>query len=126
MTKGVEAGARLRAAIVSAKGLLDIKNWESSAAKHMSHVWVTDCDSLYEHLIAPKLSSIDNKRLAIDLISLRQDIWERDGSRTETIDTRCGDFPRWIDTSCMLADPLTKTMKADRLCEAMSTGIFDM
>ena len=37
-----------------------------------------------------------------------------------------GDYPRWIDTSVMLADPLTKPTKADRLMETMTTGRFDM
>ena len=126
LTKGVENGSRLRAAVVSARGKLDLRNWEISAAKQMSHIWVTDCDSDYEHLVAPKMSNIDNTRLAIDLMALRQDIWERNGEVTEEIDTTCGDYPRWIDTSTMIADPLTKNMKADRLVACMTSGIFDM
>ena len=47
MTKGTEVGTRIRAAIVDALGLLDIKNWEESAACAMGHVWFTDCHSLY-------------------------------------------------------------------------------
>ena len=34
--------------------------------------------------------------------------------------------PRWIDTSTMIADPLTKAMKADRLLDCMSTEILDL
>ena len=33
---------------------------------------------------------------------------------------------RWIDTSAMLADCLTKTVTSGRLGETLSTGIFDM
>eukprot|EP00974_Lingulodinium_polyedra_P023324 2253122-Lingulodinium_polyedra.AAC.1 len=72
MSKGTEYGSRVRAAIVDAKGLLDMTWWEESSAEHKSHVWATDFDALYEHLIAPKLNQIDNKRLAIDIMALRQ------------------------------------------------------
>eukprot|EP00974_Lingulodinium_polyedra_P097644 9465631-Lingulodinium_polyedra.AAC.1 len=72
MSKGTEYGSRIRAAIVDAKGLLDMTRWEESSAEHMSRVWTTDCDSLYEHLIAPMSNQIDNKRLAIDIMALRQ------------------------------------------------------
>jgi hypothetical protein len=126
MIKGTEAGARIRAAIVDMKGDLDMRNWEESAARAMGHVWMTDCDSLYEHLMSQRLNAIENKRLAIDLMALRQQIWERDGERTLEIDHSCGDYPRWIDTSVMLADPLTKAMAPDRLVATMTTGVFDM
>ena len=59
-------------------------------------------------------------------MALRQQIWERDGERTQSIDDTCGDYPRWIDTSVMLADPLTKAMGADRMVETFMTGRFDM
>lgn len=91
------------------------------------HVWLTDCDSLYEHLVAPKMATIDNKRLAIDLQALRQDIWElTDDDKTEYIDTSYGDYPRWIDTSTMISDPLTKVMLPTRLLSTMTTGILDL
>ena len=61
MTRGVEARARLRAAIVDMKGQLDINNCENSAASHMGHVCMTDCDSLYENFILPKMNWIDSK-----------------------------------------------------------------
>ena len=92
----------------------------------MGHVWMTDCDSLYEHLVSQRLNAIENKRLAIDLMALRQQIWERDGERTFEVDHSSGDYPRWIDTSVMLADPLTKAMNSDALGKVMTTGVFDM
>ena len=98
MIKGTEAGCRIRAAIVDMKGELDFRNWEESASSAMGHVWMTDCDSLYEHLISQRLNAIENKRLAIDLMALRQQIWERNGERTLEVDHSCGDYPRWIDT----------------------------
>ena len=126
MIKGTEAGARIRAAIVDMRGKLDFKHWEETASQEMGHCWMTDCDSLYEHLMSNRLNSIENKRLAIDLMALRQQIWERSGERTLEIDHSCGDYPRWIDTSVMLADPLTKSMSCDRLASTMRTGLFDM
>ena len=126
LIKATEAGTRLRAAIVDMKGKLDLRNWEESAANEMGHCWMTDCDSLYEHLMSQRLNTIENKRLAIDLMALRQQIWERGGERTLEVDQSCGDYPRWIDTSVMLADPLTKAMAADRLVATMETGLFDI
>ena len=126
MIKGTEAGCRIRAAIVDMKGKLDFRNWEESACRTMGHIWLTDCDSLYEHLVSQRLNAIENKRLAIDLMALRQQIWERDGERTLEVDHSCGDYPRWIDTSVMLSDPLTKAMSSDTLVQTMMTGRFDM
>ena len=42
------------------------------------------------------------------------------------IDHSCGDYPRWIDTSVMLADPLTKTMTSEKLTNVMMTGQYDL
>jgi len=126
LTNGTESGARIRAAIVDARGKLDHRNWELSASENMSHVWLTDCDSLYEHLISPSTKQVANKRLAIDLKALRQSVWERAGERTDVVDSTSGDYPRWIDTSTMIADPLTKTMAATRLEETLTTGLLDL
>ena len=59
-------------------------------------------------------------------MALRQQIWERDGERTLEVDHSCGDYPRWIDTSVMLADPLTKSMSSDTLVQTLMTGRYDM
>ena len=126
MIRGTEAGARIRAAIVDMKGQLNMADWEGSSANVMGHVWMTDCDSLYEHLVSTKHNSVDNKRLNVDLMALRQLVWERGGERQEYVDHSRGDFPRWIDTSTMIADPLTKAMSCERLSKMLSTGILDL
>ena len=92
----------------------------------MSHAWFTDSESLCEHLVSPGMNSVDNKRLAIDLSALRQLVWERDGERTQIVDSTRGDYPRWIDTSTMIADPLTKVMAGDRMMAALGTGVLDL
>ena len=73
-----------------------------------------------------RLNTIENKRLQIDLAVLRHQIWERGGERTLEADHSCGDYPRWIDSSVMLADPFTKAMAADRPVAIMETGHFDI
>ena len=86
MIRGTEAGARIRAAVVDMKGKLSMEDWEGSSANVMGHVWMTDCDSLYEHLVSTKHNSVDNKRLNVDLMALRQLVWERGGERQEYVD----------------------------------------
>ena len=83
-------------------------------------------DRLRLSVRANRHNSIENKQLKIDLMALRQQIWERDGERTLTIDHSCGDYPRWTDTRMMLADPLTKGMGAERLVATFTTGAFDI
>ena len=92
----------------------------------MLHMWLTDCDSLYEHLISPSTRQVANKRLAVDLKALRQSVWERSGERTDVVDSTSGDYPRWIGTSTMIADPLTKTMAATRLEDTLMTGVLGL
>ena len=87
---------------------------------------MTGCGSPNEHLISPKNNSVDNKRLAIDLMALRQYVWERNGERTQYIEHSCGDYPRWIDTSTMIADPLTKAMDPTRMVNTFMTGKLDL
>ena len=99
---------------------------ENTISDNMFHCWLTDCDSLYEHVVVPKVASIQNKRLAIDLMALRQLVWERSGERKQYIDHSSGDYPRWIDTSTMIADPLTKAMNCERLEKTLSTGQLDL
>ena len=83
----------MRAAIVDMKGKLSIKNWEEDASSQMGHVWMTDSDSFYDHLISPKFNTIADKRLAIDLMALRQLVWERNGGITQFVDHLSGEYP---------------------------------
>ena len=65
--------------------------------------------------------------MEIDLEDLWQCLWEdADGNPKDTMEEEQSDKVRWIDTSTMLADPLTKLMKADRLEDALSTGVIDL
>ena len=57
---------------------------------------------------------------------MKQRIWDNRDDCDEEVDGSKGDYPRWIDTSAMLSDCLTKTVTSCRLNETSSTGIFDM
>ena len=61
------------------------------------------------------------KRLAIDLSALKHLIWHNRDDCDEEVDGSKGDFLRWIDTSAMLSDCLTKTMTSGRSNETLST-----
>ena len=126
LSNASEHGLRTRAAIVDMREQLNIRQWEETASAAMGHVMFTDCASLLSHLISPNTKQVDNKRLAIDLSALKQLIWDNRDDCDEEVDGSKGDAPRWIDTSAMRADCLTKTMNSGRLGEMMSTGIFDM
>ena len=73
------------------------------------------------------MTNNEDKRLEIDIGSLRQHLWE--DSKGEPLDAILNQWPdkcRWIDTSTMLADPLTKLMQADRLEDFLYTGKMDL
>ena len=93
----------------------------------MLHVWVTDCDSLYDHLVSTNPGSVDDKRFGIDLAILLQFIWERENaSDLEPAAEVSGEYPRWVDTSAMLVDPLTKILPSDMLVKDLNTRGYDM
>ena len=123
MIAGIEEGSRLRAAIADPRGLQDPKAWEQSSAKAMKHLWVTDCASLSGYLTNAAKAGCEDKRLEIDLEDLRQILWnDENDDPKDDISIDQNDKVMWIDTSAMLADPLTKEMKPDHLLNALSTG----
>ena len=91
-------------------------------------VMYTDCRSLEEHTKQAGLHIVGDKRLAINLCALRQDLWRCQGE--EVGDPLYLDQPppegttviQWIQTSTMLADGLTKAMKSPQLHQLMETG----
>ena len=117
-SNAVERGLRTRATIVDTRGQLNIRQWEETASAAMGHVWFTDCESFFSHLISPNTKQqVENKRLAIDLSALKQLIWDNRDDGDEELDGSNGDYPHWIDTSAILAHCLTKTMTSGRLNE---------
>eukprot|EP00959_Pyramimonas_sp_CCMP1952_P018702 395129-Pyramimonas_sp.AAC.1 len=74
---GVEPGVRIRAAVADARGVLGTgkklpTNWEDEPAMSMRHLWMTDCERLVEHLVAPTMGKTEDERLSSDLCRLMQ------------------------------------------------------
>ena len=93
----------------------------------MKHLWMTDCQSLHDHLTNPVLTKVSDKRLSIDLTAMRQILWElEDGELRDELGKQDPDQLRWIDTSTMLCDCLTKDMHADQLRQAIQTNVIDL
>ena len=127
MCTGTGVGIKMRTAIAEMRGLRDDENRSESCAKAMNHVWLTDCESLHSFLINPVAAPVEDKRLEIDLLDLRQLLWEdHHGKHKDSIDEDQTERVFWIDTSTMLADPLTKAMKSERLDTALQTCFLDL
>ena len=124
MVGSVSEGERLRAAIA------DLYSPTRTIEQSKRHLWLTDCESLFSYLTNPVAAGTEDKRLEIDLEDLRQTLWEDPSGRPKDDITEDQiDKIRWIDTSTMLCDPLTKAGSkgfADRLTDCMKTGEFSL
>ena len=123
MISGTDLGDKFRAIINSMRGKLDLFEWENSTNRNpMRHLWLSDCSSLVSHLKNPIETKLENTRLSIDMAALRQRLWaDHNGEPYEELpeDDKANNIVRWIDTSVMIADCLTKRMKATNLWPAM-------
>ena len=130
MLSGTEMGDRLRAIICDCKGKLpDLRDWQQISSENMRHLWLTDCESLVSHLKNPKNERMENVRLSIDLQGLKQMLWEKaDGTNLDELmpEEVAENAIRWIDTSCMVVDCLTKRMKPDVLLNLTTTGTLSL
>ena len=116
------------------QGPLDPRGWERTAAQHMQNVWITDCASAQQALIKQVMGAITDKRLGIELASLRQAVWRTKGQRigdSRLIDAMPGieeatDVVHWVDTDVMIVDALTKQMSAEKLAQALESNFADL
>ena len=72
---------------------------------------------------------MENVRLFIDTQGLKQLLWEKAvGTNLDELlpEDVCENAVRWIDTSCMVVDCLTKRMRPDLLLKLMSFGKLDL
>ena len=119
-------GDRLRAIIADCRGKLpDLRNWHEVSSKEMRHLWLSDCESLVSHLKNPTNQRMENVRLSIDIQGLKQLLWEKsDGTILDQLEPEniAENAVRWIDTSCMVVDCLTKKMKPDLLLRLTEQG----
>ena len=127
LTGGVEAASHIRAFLYEIMKPLPRVGWEPLVAADRLVVWVSDCRSLCDALTKPVVGKISDKRLAIEISALRQDLWRRRGEGVgvpqmcEQLPEDATDVIRWVDTVVMIADPLTKFMEADALREVLTT-----
>ena len=100
--------------------------WEENSAATMKHLWMAACESPHSYLTNPAAAGTEDKRLEIDLEGLREYLWEYpDGTLKDYIHEDQHDPIRWIDTSTMICDPLTKSGPkgfAQRLIDCISSG----
>lgn len=98
------------------------------AMDHAKVMWLTDCRSLSDHLCNPCASEVSDKRLAIDLTSLRQELWREKGELvgnpmySDVLPRDRSTTCFWISTRTMAADGLTKHMKCNQLDSLMEDG----
>ena len=132
MQAGVEAGDILRAALADLKGQLDMKDWQASSTLSIKQIWITDCKSVEQALSRPVLAKITDKRLAIEISSLRQSLWRRPGGALadplyeDARPSETTDIVLWVDTDVMIADPMTKIMDPIKLQTALDTNEWSM
>ena len=108
-----------------------VRTWAIEAMDTKQVELYTDCRSLEEYVNQSGLHSVSDKRLAIDLTGIRQQIWRQ--QQEETGDPLITDrLPRdgttrlhWICTEKMVADSLTKAMKAGSLEGVMCGSWMD-
>ena len=114
------------------RGQWNDRDWEASATGTMKQIWFTDCKSVEATLTRETMAKLADKRLSIEVASLRQSLWrtpgEGRGSPTYNDDkpSNATDSIRWIDTDCMLADPLTKVMEPVKLNEALNSNYWNL
>ena len=66
--------------------------------------------------------------MSIDIQGLKQVLWEKpDGTDFDELppDTVAENAVRWIDTSAMIVDCLTKKMSPDVMHKLQQTGVLD-
>ena len=125
-----ETADNLRAVIACLWNQFPRKDWEAHVQCRTPNAWLTDCQSLHEYLVNPTAAGCEGKRLEVYLEGLRESLWEyADGSCKEIITEQQHDKPRWIDTSAIICDPLTKSgpeQFASRLISTMESGLLDL
>jgi hypothetical protein len=126
MTDGVEDAIRWRAAIAAMTQDLRIREWEADFAKAMRVLLISHCQSLVSHLHNPNFVLPTNKRVSVDLAAMRQLIWREPdaeiGHVKDKLSVTDSMQVKWMDTSRMIVDPLTKDMDPAEIVGAFRNG----
>ena len=99
-------------------------SWHDQSRRNVPHLLLTDCRSLHDHLNADVPATVSDKRLQIELNAMRQSLFEDNGARSIDVFPEGGDRLRWIETSTMIADALTKSMKPAVLLRVLADGEY--
>ena len=132
---GAEESEHVRQTLFVVKNLAEGLKKSDVVMKGMDHMkclWCTDCRSLSDHLRNPSMAEVSDKRLAIDLTALRQDVWRKPNELVGN-PTYADSLPEdgttevaWVSTETMVADGLTKAMKCRQLETLMSLGKLEV
>ena len=93
-------------------------------------MWITDCYSYLQYLSAVTPGTVSDKRLAIDLSALRQELWRLvgeevgDPSQLQSIPVDASDQLYWVSTGDMIADAMTKSMRWDAIRDVCTGGTW--
>eukprot|EP00435_Cladocopium_sp_Y103_P037025 s254_g9.t1 len=104
--------------------------WKILAADSKLILWYSDCRSFIDYMSATTPGSITDKRMAIDMTALRQELWRADGeeigdpSSSPKMPIDGKDQLIWICTADMLSDQLTKSMRWDAIRNLCTSGCF--
>ena len=104
--------------------------WKIAASDSKVIAWVTDCFSYLQYLSSIIPNTVSDKRLAIDLTALRQELWREPGeevgdpSRRQGLPEEAPDRLFWISTNDMVADGLTKSMRWDAIRALCTTNLW--
>ena len=123
LLSGMEEGEHLRAVLHGLYNRRDFgdRKWQLESMDNRNLLLYTDCKSLAETVNQSGLHTVADKRLAIDLTSIRQQIWRKKGEEvgdpllTDRIPSDGTTKLQWIPTEEMIADCLTKATKPGSL-----------
>ena len=128
LQSGIESGDRLRALLAETNGKFErLNDWELLTRQSTPQLLLSDCRSLVEHLNAEIPAKIADKRLGIEMMSIRQSLWTEDTiQRTWLEYPEGGDFLVWISTGTMVSDVLTKSMRPDLLLRILRLNRYEI
>ena len=134
LISGMEECEHLRAVLhgLQHEHLPGDRRWQIEAMDQIHVELYTDCRSLEESVNQTGLHTVGDKRLAIDLCGVRQQIWRRPNEKVGD-PLLCDRLPedgttvlKWISADKMAADCLTKCMKPGGLDAVMKGSWIDI